>query len=172
MKPQKILEALVDCLTGPIHVCERPVSAISTPLDISRKHQAQIATERLVRLMKTLHREPPASLDEIRAAPKGLAIPEISWHHVRPQRRTGTQSVDDGRVRLRVRRRHRPGNVCRPLRRGVGGAIPVGDVEMFYQEFGERGGWGWLDADERRGIGEFIQNVREREHAPENRRSS
>jgi hypothetical protein len=49
MKPQEMLEALVDCFTGPIHVCDRPVSAISTPLDFLRKHQAQIATERLAR---------------------------------------------------------------------------------------------------------------------------
>jgi hypothetical protein len=53
-----------------------------------------------------------------------------------------------------------------------GDAINVSDVEMLYKEFGGRGGWGWLDDDERWWIKEFKRKVREGQQARENHRSS
>lgn len=156
-----MIETMLKCFSNPTIYCSNPTSAVPPPMEWLRKQRGMIELERAARLMKLVKRKPDASLDEIRSCAVILTNPE----------KAGVLSVISGVV---------------PPGHGMGAeylrafahceefetilklfgdmpydAIPLGDVERFYQLYGGQGNWGWLDDEERAWIRDFNKKVRE-----------
>lgn len=157
-----VVETMLACFNNPTIICNQPTSAVPPPLDWLAKNRMLIELERAARLMKLVKRKPNASLDEIRECAKRLTNPEIC----------GILSVISGAVP--------PGSdVAAEYMRAFAHCVELDqfveliardwseplnllDIESFYYHYGGRGGWGWLDDDERQWIKDFNQKARAR----------
>lgn len=155
-----MIETMFACFNNPIVVCERPCSAIPAPVEWLRRQRAQIELERAACLFKLIHREPPASLDDIRACATTLTNPE----------KAGVLAVISGEMPLPTEHFHEYARAfahCIEFETfvkifcdGHSEPIHLSAVEQFYYRYGGRGGWGWLDDAEREWIRQFNAKYR------------
>jgi hypothetical protein len=156
-----MIETMLRCFSNPTIYCNHPTSAVPPPLDWLKKQRGMIELERAARLMKLLKRKPDASLDEIRACAMTLTNPE----------KCGVLSVISGIVppgHEQAAEYLRAFAHCVEFEQFVElfgnmpyDAIPLADVERFYQLYGGQGNWGWLDDEERAWIRDFNKKVKE-----------
>lgn len=157
-----IIETLVKCMTNPTIFAADATSSIPPPHDFLQKNRPLIEAERMARLHHLLNDKPDASLDEIRACATTLTNYEIC----------GILSVLSGLAPLpreHVAEYIRAFAHCFSFDKvtsifGImsGDIINLHDVERFYQLFGGRKGFGFLDDRERKWIRDFNKKMRDR----------